>query len=380
MMKATAWFCPVLLTLLCATRLVLTAQRGGGGGGAAGSGLGSGAEVVGSGRTNGYPLDYPDARNTQDDFLLAKRNKPSLSIVNPLDVLRQRLLLEIARRQMKENSRQVELNRAILKNVGKRVLLRGAGSPRVSRRYRQQWPVERELERDGVAVREEQLDRQQLLPWKHFPSQLWSYGWSQSQSQSPYPSPYPYPYPASSQFADSLQSTSTRPQAQALAGQKAAAAAQQLLSYAKKSLDVAGMGLARHRVNGNEANETNHEHENGYGNANGNGIVNENETENDDGNGASKSLARYVDDDEENYNDVGPEGVGEGVGLGMGLGLGLERFDAFEDKPNWANEEELVTSGGGLGVGNRGAANGNANDRLPWSFPYRFHKSQHNVN
>nr|P67800.1 RecName: Full=Diuretic hormone; Short=DH; AltName: Full=Diuretic peptide; Short=DP [Musca domestica]P67801.1 RecName: Full=Diuretic hormone; Short=DH; AltName: Full=Diuretic peptide; Short=DP [Stomoxys calcitrans]AAB32702.1 Musca-DP=corticotropin-releasing factor-related diuretic peptide/CRF-related diuretic peptide [Musca domestica=house flies, Peptide, 44 aa] [Musca domestica] len=44
-------------------------------------------------------------------------NKPSLSIVNPLDVLRQRLLLEIARRQMKENTRQVELNRAILKNV-----------------------------------------------------------------------------------------------------------------------------------------------------------------------------------------------------------------------------------------------------------------------
>ncbi|XP_017005160.2 uncharacterized protein Dh44 [Drosophila takahashii] len=364
MMKATAWFCPVLLTLLCATRLVCTAQRGGGGG--AGSGLGSGAEVGGSGRTNGYPLDYPDARNTQDDFLLAKRNKPSLSIVNPLDVLRQRLLLEIARRQMKENSRQVELNRAILKNVGKRVLLRGAGSPKVSRRYRQQWPVERELERDGVPVPEEQLDRQQLLPWKHFPSQLWSYGWSQS----------PYPYPASSQFADSLQSTSSRP----LAGQKAAAAAQQLLSYAKKSLDVAGMGLARHRVNGNEANETNHEHENGngngYGNANANGIVNENETENDDGNGASKNPARYVDDDEENYNDVGPEGVG----VGMGLGLGLERFDAFEDKPNWANEEELVTSGGGLGVGSRGVANGNANDRLPWSFPYRFHKSQHNVN
>lgn len=36
-----------------------------------------------------------------------KRTKPSLSIVNPLDVLRQRLLLEIARRQMRENSKQV---------------------------------------------------------------------------------------------------------------------------------------------------------------------------------------------------------------------------------------------------------------------------------
>ncbi|KAI8045909.1 uncharacterized protein LOC128264801 [Drosophila gunungcola] len=362
MMKATAWFGPVLLTLLCATRLVCTAQRGGAGGGS-----GGGAEVGGSGRTNGYPLDYPDARNSQDDFLLAKRNKPSLSIVNPLDVLRQRLLLEIARRQMKENSRQVELNRAILKNVGKRYLLRGAeagagaGAPQVSWRYRQQWPVERELqlqlerereretERERDEEPEEQLGRQQLLPWKHFPSQLWSYGWSQSQSPS-------------SQFSDSLQSTSTRPQSQALPGQK-------LLSYAKNSLDVAGMGLARHRVNGNEANETNHEHENGNGN--------ENENENDDG---SKNPARYVDDDDENDNDVGPEGVGVGVGVGLGLGLGLgqglglglglERFDVFEDKPNWANEEpnEVV----------RGAAN--ANDRLPWPFPYRFHKSQHNVN
>ncbi|XP_017074968.2 uncharacterized protein LOC108110408 [Drosophila eugracilis] len=352
MMKATAWFCPVLLTLLCATRLVCTAQRGGAGGGGVGA-AGSGPEVGGSGRTNGYPLDYPDARNTQDDFLVAKRNKPSLSIVNPLDVLRQRLLLEIARRQMKENSRQVELNRAILKNVGKRVLLRGGaggGGPKVSRRYRQQWPVERELERETIP--EEQLDRQQLLPWKHFPNQLWSYGWAQS------------PYKESSQFVDSQQSTSSRPQSQALPGQKAAsaaaAAAQQLLSYAKKSLDVAGMvGLTRHRVNGNEANETNHEHEIQIQNEN------ENENENDDGNGGSKNSARYVDDDEENYNDVGPEGVG--VGVGMGLGLGLERYDVFEDKPNWANDEpnEVVA---------------NANDRLPWSFPYRFHKSQHNVN
>jgi len=63
---------------------------------------------------------------------------------------------------------QVELNRAILKNVGKRFLLRGAGSPKVSRRYRQQWPVEREPERDGAGTEELQLDRQQLLPWKHF--------------------------------------------------------------------------------------------------------------------------------------------------------------------------------------------------------------------
>lgn len=43
------------------------------------------------------------------DFILLKRSKPSLSIVNPLDVLRQRLMLEIARRHMRENTKQVYL-------------------------------------------------------------------------------------------------------------------------------------------------------------------------------------------------------------------------------------------------------------------------------
>uniref|UniRef100_A0A1B0C237 Corticotropin-releasing factor domain-containing protein n=1 Tax=Glossina palpalis gambiensis TaxID=67801 RepID=A0A1B0C237_9MUSC len=100
-MKATTWLCPMLI-VLCASRLVCTAQR--------------------ASFTIGYhPLNYMASNMLQDDNVITKRNKPSLSIVNPLDVLRQRLLLEIARRQMKENTRQVELNRAILKNVGKRM-------------------------------------------------------------------------------------------------------------------------------------------------------------------------------------------------------------------------------------------------------------------
>uniref|UniRef100_A0A1A9WJF1 Corticotropin-releasing factor domain-containing protein n=1 Tax=Glossina brevipalpis TaxID=37001 RepID=A0A1A9WJF1_9MUSC len=100
-MKATTWLCPMLI-VLCASRLVCTAQR--------------------ASLTIGYhPLNYMASNMLQDDNFVTKRNKPSLSIVNPLDVLRQRLLLEIARRQMKENTRQVELNRAILKNVGKRM-------------------------------------------------------------------------------------------------------------------------------------------------------------------------------------------------------------------------------------------------------------------
>lgn len=46
----------------------------------------------------------------QDVDTPEKRTKTSLSIVAPLDVLRQRLLLEIARRQMRENSIQVNEN------------------------------------------------------------------------------------------------------------------------------------------------------------------------------------------------------------------------------------------------------------------------------
>lgn len=51
----------------------------------------------------------------------AKRGEgPQLSIVNPLDVLRQRLLLELARRRMKENQDQINENAEILKKIGKR--------------------------------------------------------------------------------------------------------------------------------------------------------------------------------------------------------------------------------------------------------------------
>jgi hypothetical protein len=45
---------------------------------------------------------------------------PSLSIVNPLDVLRQRLLLEIARRRMRQSQDQILANREMLQTIGKR--------------------------------------------------------------------------------------------------------------------------------------------------------------------------------------------------------------------------------------------------------------------
>lgn len=51
----------------------------------------------------------------------SKRKMPSLSINNPMEVLRQRLLLEVARKQMREaNQRQAVANRLFLQNLGKR--------------------------------------------------------------------------------------------------------------------------------------------------------------------------------------------------------------------------------------------------------------------
>ncbi|CRK98134.1 CLUMA_CG011502, isoform A [Clunio marinus] len=57
---------------------------------------------------------------SQEKYFLPKRTKPSLSIVNPLDVLRQRVMLEMARRQRENSNKQAEINKEILKSIGKR--------------------------------------------------------------------------------------------------------------------------------------------------------------------------------------------------------------------------------------------------------------------
>ncbi|KAL4132085.1 hypothetical protein QTP88_009300 [Uroleucon formosanum] len=50
------------------------------------------------------------------------RSRPSLSIVNSLDVLRQKLMYEVARRHVDENQKVLSQNHQILKNLGKRSL------------------------------------------------------------------------------------------------------------------------------------------------------------------------------------------------------------------------------------------------------------------
>ncbi|XP_037964157.2 diuretic hormone 45 isoform X1 [Plutella xylostella] len=64
------------------------------------------------------PRESQSARSSERRW---KRKMPSLSINNPMEVLRQRLMLEVARKQMREASqRQAVANRLFLQNVGKR--------------------------------------------------------------------------------------------------------------------------------------------------------------------------------------------------------------------------------------------------------------------
>ncbi|XP_070501273.1 uncharacterized protein Dh44 [Chironomus tepperi] len=64
------------------------------------------------------PMD--NSKYLPDKYFSLKRTKPSLSIANPLDVLRQRVILEMARRQREKAIQQADINREILKTIGKR--------------------------------------------------------------------------------------------------------------------------------------------------------------------------------------------------------------------------------------------------------------------
>ncbi|XP_020283317.1 diuretic hormone 44 [Pseudomyrmex gracilis] len=63
-----------------------------------------------------------DMLSSNDFGLDVMRSKRigSLSIVNNLDVLRQRVMLELARMEALQNQRQIDQNRRILEDIGKR--------------------------------------------------------------------------------------------------------------------------------------------------------------------------------------------------------------------------------------------------------------------
>ncbi|XP_045506212.1 diuretic hormone 45 isoform X1 [Colias croceus] len=78
------------------------------------------------------PRDSQRLAGLREGRARPKRKMPSLSINNPMEVLRQRLLLEVARKQMREASqRQAVANRVFLQNVGKR----GIWANSISSRY-----------------------------------------------------------------------------------------------------------------------------------------------------------------------------------------------------------------------------------------------------
>ncbi|XP_064547419.1 uncharacterized protein Dh44 isoform X2 [Drosophila montana] len=226
---------------------------------------------------------------------------------------------------MKENTRQVELNRAILKNVGKRVFLEPAtwGNSRYQQQQQQQ------LERQRELLRREQLQQQ------HFPSQLWSYGWPQTDSGSvagsvagsPAISPVSSSAIAASRFFDFLQPLAKQ---------------QQLLDDANKSLNAGthGQGVAKHQQpNGNEiANETNHL----------NGIRKS----------AASLLAGMEEEEEQQQEDTGED----------------ENEMLDELNLNWANEQPPMNDM------DRPLEAANANGRLPWRLIYRMHKNPHYAN
>ncbi|XP_076371533.1 uncharacterized protein LOC143257135 isoform X2 [Tachypleus tridentatus] len=60
------------------------------------------------------------AAASKSDVTSKRGNRPSLSIVSPLDILSQRLMFEMARRKMKQSQHQIMANTKLLKNLGKR--------------------------------------------------------------------------------------------------------------------------------------------------------------------------------------------------------------------------------------------------------------------
>ena len=80
-------------------------------------------------RDYAFDLQMPNDNSEISRFRLsrnvarAKRmglSRNSLSIVNPVDVLRQRVILELQRRKQQQQQHQIDMNRRLLETIGKR--------------------------------------------------------------------------------------------------------------------------------------------------------------------------------------------------------------------------------------------------------------------
>ncbi|XP_043492702.1 diuretic hormone 44 isoform X2 [Polistes fuscatus] len=65
---------------------------------------------------------YDSSNDPGPTTILRTKRIGSLSIVNNLDVLRERILLELARRKAMQDQRQIDANRLMLDKIGKRSL------------------------------------------------------------------------------------------------------------------------------------------------------------------------------------------------------------------------------------------------------------------
>ncbi|KAI4480912.1 PREDICTED: diuretic hormone 44 [Polistes canadensis] len=65
---------------------------------------------------------YDSSNDPGPATILRTKRIGSLSIVNNLDVLRERILLELARRKAMQDQRQIDANRLMLDKIGKRSL------------------------------------------------------------------------------------------------------------------------------------------------------------------------------------------------------------------------------------------------------------------
>ena len=71
-----------------------------------------------------HQTDMANNKDKESNLKLSEKIKrgegPQLSVVSPLEVLRQQLVYELARRRIKENREKIQINEQLLKTIGKR--------------------------------------------------------------------------------------------------------------------------------------------------------------------------------------------------------------------------------------------------------------------
>lgn len=103
--------------------------------------------------------------NSENDLrsdVIRTKRIGSLSIVNNLDVLRQRVLLELARRKALQNQRQVDENRRFLESIGKRSVSNTGRTVRSGVKNNREWSTassRNEWIEENPSFRESQDDR-----------------------------------------------------------------------------------------------------------------------------------------------------------------------------------------------------------------------------